>query len=238
VVDELQECVEMGIEEFLVYDDTFTVDRKRTVEICDEIVRRGLDISFDIRARVDTVDETTLDKLAAAGCAGIHYGVEAGTERILKVLNKGIHIEQAARVFELTRRRGIPVLAYFMIGSPTETREDILTTFRVARSLKPDYVHMTILTPFPGTEIYRMALEKGVIERDVWREFAARPDPSFEPPHWGENFTREELNELLVYGYKRFYLRPAYVLKRLWALRSWSEFKRKAAAGLKVLGMK
>jgi len=238
VVDELEECVRMGIGEFLVYDDTFTVDRARVIEICDEIVARGLEVSFDIRARVDTVSDEMLAKLARAGCAGIHYGVEAGTEKILKVLNKGIHISQAEEVFRMTRRHGIPVLAYFMIGSPTETREDIETTFRVMRNLKPDYVHMTVLTPFPGTEIYRMGLESGVIESDVWREFAADPDPSFEPPHWGENFSREELNDLLRRGYKSFYLRPGYIARRIAALRSWGEFKRKFRAGLKVLGMR
>ncbi|MFH0911029.1 MAG: radical SAM protein [Planctomycetota bacterium] len=238
VVDELEECKRMGIDEFLVYDDTFTVDRERVIDICAEIVRRRLDIGFDIRARVDTISDAMLAALKRAGCRGIHYGVEAGTAKILQVLKKGITIEQAAEVFRLTKRRGIPVLAYFMIGNPTETREDIEETFRVARRLAPDYVHMTILTPFPGTEIYARGLESGVLPSDVWRAFAKNPDASFDPPHWGERFTRGELNELLVEGYRRFYLRPSYILRRLVRLRSFSEFKRKARAGLKVLGMR
>lgn len=238
VVDELAECVRMGIDEFLIYDDTFTVDRHRVLEICNDIERRGLDIRFDIRARVDTVNDEMLARLAAVGCTGIHYGVEAGTEKILKVLNKGLSIRQVEDVFRMTRHHGIPVLAYFMIGSPGETLEDIETTFRVARRLRPDYVHMTVLTPFPGTAIYRMGLESGVIERDVWREFAERPEPVFEPPHWGEHFTRAELNDLLTRGYKSFYLRPSYVAGRILALRSWGELRRKVRAGLKVVGMR
>ena len=178
-----------------------------------------------------------LAKLKKAGCQGIHYGVEAGTEKILKVLNKGIHISQVDEVFRMTRKHKIPVLAYFMIGSPTETRDDIETTFRVMRRLKPDYVHITVLTPFPGTQIYKMGLESGILKRDYWREFAANPTPEFEPPHWGEYFTREELNEFLVKGYKQFYLRPGYIVRRLLKLRSLGEMKRKAKAGLKVLGM-
>ncbi|MCD6405454.1 MAG: radical SAM protein [Planctomycetes bacterium] len=237
VVDELEKCVRMGIVEFLIYDDTFTVNRARVMGICDEIARRRLDIGFDIRARVDTVDDAMLAKLKKAGCQGIHYGVEAGTEKILKVLNKGIHISQVDEVFRMTRKHKIPVLAYFMIGSPTETRDDIETTFRVMRRLKPDYVHITVLTPFPGTQIYKMGLESGILKRDYWREFAANPTPEFEPPHWGEYFTREELNEFLVKGYKQFYLRPGYIVRRLLKLRSLGEMKRKAKAGLKVLGM-
>lgn len=238
VVDEIQQCVELGIREFLVYDDTFTIQKGRVIEICDEILRRGLKIGFDIRARVDTVNEEMLSKLKQAGCQGIHYGVEAGTAHILSILNKGITLEKAQEAFALTRRHGIPILAYFMIGNPSETLEDIRTTFRVIRKLSPDFVHITVLTPFPGTEIYRDALARGIIERDVWREFAARPDPSFVPPHWGEHFTREELQNLLSEGYKGFYLRPGYILRRVGKLRSWPELKKKAKAGLAVLGMK
>lgn len=238
VVDELEACVAMGITEFLIYDDTFTVDRQRVIDICDEIGRRGLHIGFDIRARVDTVNDEMLAKLKKAGCQGIHYGVEAGTPRILKVLNKGITLEKVEEVFRLTRKHRIPILAYFMIGSPKETLEDIETTFKVTRRLAPDYVHMTVLTPFPGTLVYNWALERGVVKSDVWREFARDPRGDFDPPHWGEFFTRDELNALLIRGYKQFYMRPAYIVRRLAKLRSWSEFKRKAKAGLKVFGMK
>jgi radical SAM superfamily enzyme YgiQ (UPF0313 family) len=238
VVDEMQECVRMGINEFLVYDDTFTVNRRRVMEICGEISRRRLDIGFDVRSRVDTVDRDMLSALKRAGCQGIHYGVESGSERILKVLNKGIRISRVRDVFRETKKAGLPVLAYFMIGNPSETLEDIQETFRVMRGLKPDYVHMTVLTPFPGTQIYRDGLRLGIIDRDCWREFAADPDPDFTPPHWGEFFTREELNNLLVKGYKDFYMRPAYVLQRAAQVRTPGEFTRKLRAGLKVLGMK
>jgi radical SAM superfamily enzyme YgiQ (UPF0313 family) len=237
VVDEIQACVDLGIGEFLVYDDTFTVNRRRVIEICDEIVRRGLDIGFDIRARVDTITDQMLGRLKAAGCQGIHYGVEAGSPPILANLDKDITLEQVRGAFELTRRHRIPILAYFMIGNPGETLAEIEESFRLARELKPDYVHMTVLTPFPGTAIYTEALERGIIERDVWRDFARRPDPSFQAPHWGEHFTRDELNDLLVRGYKRFYLRPRYILKRILNVRSFAELRRKARAGMGVLEM-
>jgi radical SAM superfamily enzyme YgiQ (UPF0313 family) len=238
VVDEIEECVHMGINEFLFYDDTFTVNKKRVLDICNEIVRRKLDIGWDIRARVDTVDEEILQHLKKAGCQGIHYGIEAGTEKILKVLNKGITISKARQVFDLTRRYKIPVLAYFMIGSPTETKEDIYSTFEVMKSLKPDYVHMTILTPFPGTKIYLDGLKNGMIERDYWREFAENPTHDFIPPIWGETFTRGELNDLLIEGYRKFYIRPLYILKRAVKVRSINELKKKTIAGIKVIFMK
>jgi radical SAM superfamily enzyme YgiQ (UPF0313 family) len=238
VVDELEDCTNMGIREFLVYDDTFTVNKKRVIDICNEIVRRGLDIGWDIRTRVDTINEEVLVHLKKAGCQGIHYGVEAGTEKILTVLKKGITIEKVTEVFDLTRKYKIPILAYFMIGNPTETRDDILTTFKVTRDLNPDFVHMTILTPFPGTKIYLDGLKSGIIKKDYWREFALNPTPDFTPPHWDEHFSREELSELLVQGYKSFYIRTSYILKRIVSVRSLPELKKKAFAGLKVFSMR
>ncbi len=238
VVDELEQCVHMGINDFLIYDDTFTVDKQRVLDVCQEIIKRGLKINWDIRARVDTITEEMLQMLRRAGCCGIHYGVEAGTEKILKVLNKGITLDQVKRAFDLTRKNKIAVLAYFMIGSPSETKDDILTTFKVMKKLKPDFVHVTILTPFPGTKIYLSGLASGVIKKDYWREFANCPTAGFVSPNWEEKFTRDELNQLLVQGYKQFYMRPGYILRRLWKIKSFGEFKKKAKAGLKVLLMK
>jgi anaerobic magnesium-protoporphyrin IX monomethyl ester cyclase len=238
VVAELEECVKLGITEFLFYDDTFTVDKQRAIDVCSAIISRKLNIGWDIRTRVDTVNEDVIKSLAKAGCQGIHYGIEAGTQKILDVLQKGISLERVEKTFALTRRHGIPILAYFMIGSPNETREDISETFSVIKRLNPDYVHMTILTPFPGTRIYADGLECGVIKSDVWREFARKPTPALIPPHWGAIFTREELATLLIEGYRSFYLRPGYILKRLLRLRSFSELKKKAMAGIKVLHMK
>ncbi len=237
VVDELEECVNLGITEFLFYDDTFCVDKKRVIDICNKIVKRNLPISWDIRTRINTVDEEIIQHLKMANCQGIHYGIEAGTEDILKVLKKGITIKKAKEVFKLTKKHGVPTLAYFMIGNPTETLDDIYTTFKVMRDLDPDYVHLTILTPFPGTEIYIEGLKKGIIKKDYWREFAMNPRSDFVPPHWGEIFSKEELDELVVKGYKTFYLRPKYILKRLSRLKSFPEFKKKAKAGLKVFSM-
>ena len=238
VVDEIEECVNMGIHEFLFYDDTFTIDRQRVIDICNEVIKRNLDIIWDIRTRVDMVDEDVIKHLAKAGCQGIHYGIEAGTDKILKVLNKKISIKKAVEVFDLTRKYDIMTLAYFMIGNPGETRNDIYETFKLMRRLDPDYVHLTILTPFPGTKIYFDGLKDGVIEKDYWKEFAKNPTSDFISPHWGEIFTRDELHELLVKGYKSFYFRPLYIFKRIRSLRSLGEFKRKTVAGFKVLAMK
>lgn len=237
VVDEMEECVKLGIHEFLIYDDTFTIDRQRVIEVCDEIIRRKLNIGWDIRARVNNIDKDLLKKLKEANCERIHYGVESGNPEILKILNKGITVDRVRTTFRQTKEAGISVLAYFMIGCPKETREEIMETISFAKELKPDFVHITIFTPFPATEIYRIGLRDGIIKNDFWREFARNPTKDFQPRCWEENFTREELQELIVYAYKSFYTRPGYILKRLTCVRSIGEFTRMARAGLKVFGM-
>jgi anaerobic magnesium-protoporphyrin IX monomethyl ester cyclase len=237
VVDEMEECVSMGIKEFLIYDDTFTIDRNRAFAICDEIVRRKLDIGWDIRARVNTVDMELLLKLKRAGCERIHYGVEAADQRILNNLRKGITIKQVQDAFRWTKKARIESLAYFMIGSPGETRKEIIKTIEFAKKLKPDFVSFSVTTPFPATDLYRWALDRKIIERDVWKEFAENPTPDFKAPLWTEELSREELMELLTYAYKSFYTRPSYIIRKALRIRSLSEFKRKAKAGLRMFSI-
>jgi radical SAM superfamily enzyme YgiQ (UPF0313 family) len=208
------------------------------VAICRGILQRKWDVGWDIRARVDTVDDELLRLMKKAGCQGIHYGIEAGTEKVLKVLNKGITLDQAADVFRITRKVGIKILAYFMIGCPTENEEDIAETFRVAKKLNPDFIHLTIFSPFPGTRIYLDGLKNGIIPEDVWREFARNPTPGFTPPHWNEFFSRQELEKMLLEGYKDFYGRSGYIFKQLLKFRTVDDLKRKAKAGLRVLSAK
>ncbi len=235
VVDELELCVSMGINEFIIYDDTFTVSKARVHEICDEIIKRKLKIYWDCRTNVNAMDEALLANMAKAGCVGIHYGVEAGTEKIQKVIRKNLKLDKVKTVFELTRKVGIKTMAYFIIGNPSETIEDVEEGFRFLRKVNPDFVHLTALLPFPATEVYLTGLRDGVIKYDYWKEFAGNPDPDFVTPHWPENFSRDELDALIMKGYRSFYLSPGYILRRLKQIRSFSELKRNIRFGVGLL---
>lgn len=235
VVAEIKDSMQYGIREFLMYDDTFTIDKQRVMDICNKIIAEKLDIKWDIRARVNTVDEEILKKLKSAGCIRIHYGVESGTQKILNIMRKGITLEQVEKAFKLTKKLGIETLAYFMIGNPSETKEDIEQTIKFAKKIKPDYVHITATMPFPATDMYQMALEKKIIEKDVWLDFAINPTSDFTPPLWEEFVTAQELYQYIKKAYHQFYFRPSYIIKRLLALKSFDELMIKARAGLKML---
>ncbi len=234
VVEEFEECRAMGIREFLIYDDTFTGDRARVIDICEKILEKGLKIHWDIRAHINTVDEEMLKKLKQAGCERIHYGVESGNPDILQYLRKGATIERVKQAFRLTREAGIETLAYFMIGSPGEKLATAGQSITLARELKPDYVHFSILMPFPATELYQDGLESGIIKQDYWQEFARSPRKDFLPPVWEENLSRQELTRLLKKAYRDFYRSPAYIFRRLIRVRSLGELWRQFRAGLRI----
>jgi radical SAM superfamily enzyme YgiQ (UPF0313 family) len=237
VVAELGACVEQfGIDEFFFYDDTFTIDRQRVFDICEAVLARGVNCFWDIRARISTVDRPMLEVLYAAGCRRIHFGVESGNAGVLKTMRKGVDLDRAREVFNWCRRIGIESLAYFMIGSPGESHAEVRDTIDYALSIDCDYVHVAVTTPFPGTELYRMGMERGLYKTDYWAEFAANPGTGFVPELWEENLTRDEMVDYMFELYRRFYRRPGYILRRLLKLRSFAEFKRKASAGIRLLG--
>ncbi len=235
IADEMELCLSLGIKEAFIYDDTFTVRRDRVFELCDEIERRKIGFRWDVRAHVNTVTAELLARMRQAGCARIHYGVECGNDRMLKIIRKNTTVARVGRTVAATRRARMEVLCYFIIGQQTETASDISDTLDLARRLNPNYAHFTVFCPYPGTEIYAKGLESGVIKEDVWQKFAEDPHEDFELPAWEENFTRAELGEMLVRCYQSFYLRPGYIARNLLRVRRFGELKRKVRAGVSVI---
>ncbi len=235
VVNEMKVCEDMGIREIFIYDDTFTVRRDRVLEICRLYNEYGLNIKWDVRAHINTINDEVLDALASAGCTRIHYGVESGTREILKVIKKNIVLDRIQEVFTKTKQRGITTLGYFMIGNPSETKEQVLETIEFACRLNADYIHLSVATPFPATELYRMGFKMNIYKEDYWREFARNPSVDFKPKLWAETMTCDELVNLMQWGYRRYYMRAGYIFKRVLDVRSWPEFKRKAKAGIRLI---
>ena len=235
VLEEIEHCLSLGIKEIFFHDDTFTIDKKRVFNICELINKRGLKFDWDARVRVDTVNYDLLSSMKKAGCHRISFGVESGNSRILKNLRKGITLEQVETAFRQCRELKIQTLADFMIGSPGESLQDIIETISFAGKLGADYAQFSVTTPYPGTDLYREALSKGVIKSDVWSEFACNPKEDFIPPLWTENLSREVLIELLNFAYKKFYLSPGFMIKELFKIGSAKELTTKMKAGLKLL---
>ncbi|MFH1453836.1 MAG: radical SAM protein [Armatimonadota bacterium] len=237
IADEIEECVKMGIKNIFIFDETFTVNKKRVLKICDEIIKRKIKIEWDIRSRVDTIDEEMLIALKKAGCKRISYGIESGNTRILNVLKKEINLEKAEKIAKLTKKHGFTVLLDFMIGSPEETKKEIEESMALALKMDPHFVQFSVTTCLPATELYDLAIKQGVVKSDVWKEFALNPTESFKPPLWNI-FSEDQISQILNNCYKRFYVRPKYILKKLLGIRSFWELKVNAKAALKMLSGK
>lgn len=234
VVGELESCRRQGYREVMFFDDIFTLDRERTARLCELMLGRGLDFTWDCRTRVDRVDPELLRLMRRAGCFRVQYGVESGSPRVLKALRKGFAVERAAEAIRETREAGIAASASFMIGNPDEGPEDVERTIDFALRAGPDFAQFTITTPFPFTELYRMGLERGLIREDYWRAYARNPDPGFVPPYWEERFDARQLRRLQRDAFRRFYFRPRYALRQLRRLGSLSEARRKVGLAVRL----
>ena len=233
IYDEMVEIKKLGIGEILIYDDTFTVDKGRVIELCRLIIDSKLKIAFDIRTRVDCVNEEMLKLLKKAGCKRIHYGVEASSNEMLKKLGKGIKLEQVENTFKITKKLKIQILAYFIIGSPDESISEIENTIVYSKKIQPDYCHFAIMTPYPDTPMYNTGLESGKYN-DYWTEFAKEPKVGFKAPYLADN-DKVIMEKLLDKAYKSFYLRPSWIIRETIRTRSIKSLKRKAVAGIKML---
>ncbi len=207
IVDEIEDIVtNHDFNGIAFLDDNFTLDPKRVIAICDEIVRRNIDIYWWCFSRADTLlkNEAMVAKMAAAGCKYIFIGFESRHQSTLDQYNKSITDSMAKDVTELLRRYNISVHASFIIGNIDETRAMVMETVRYAKQIDPQAVQFTILTPYPGTRLFDEVKDR--IITDDWDLYdclhsVVRTD------HLGQ----KELEALLKKAYLTFYLSPSKV---------------------------
>ena len=235
VLDEIEDIISLGIENIFIHDDTFSLNRGRVQAICEGIIERGYRIEWDARTRVDCVDEPLLALMRKAGCRRLSFGVESGSPRVLKAMRKGIDLDRVEKVFQWSRKEGIVTLADFMLGNISETRQDIERTLEFAAKINPDFVQYSICSPYPGTPLYEIGLDRGMFQRDIWEQFARDPLQEFRSPVWTENFTEEELVQITAAAYRSFYMRPSFVFKQLGKVKSLKQFKAMAKGAIGML---
>jgi radical SAM superfamily enzyme YgiQ (UPF0313 family) len=169
-VEQLAALRQRGRRFFFVSDDTFTLNRRRVIEVCRRILQRKLDISWAAISRVDAVEEEVLAWMRRAGCIQISYGVESGSPEIRRRLNKTISEGQIHEAFRLTQRYGIMARAYFIYGCPGETRETIQQTVDLMLAIQPLGAVFYILDLFPGTALYEDFKRRCNVTDDIWLE--------------------------------------------------------------------
>ncbi|MFH1591796.1 MAG: radical SAM protein [Candidatus Woesearchaeota archaeon] len=220
IVDEMEFLMRRyGIKDVTFYDETFTIPKKRVLEICDEIKKRKLDMVWSVNARVNTVDKEILTKMKQAGCWRVLYGLESGVQSVLNRMKKDITPQQMKDAIRLTRDVGLESYGIFIFGMPNETYEMGLETIKFAKTLDLDYCAFSTLDPLPGTEVYEEVKDEAGYKGVDYLYSGAISYTS-------KLTTEENLKKLVRRGYRKFYLRPSYALRRLSRIRSGEDFKR------------
>jgi anaerobic magnesium-protoporphyrin IX monomethyl ester cyclase len=153
-------------------DDTFTLDNRRAKEICRQIINRRLKIRWVCDTRADHLDKELIALMKQAGCIRIKIGVESGSDRILKILRKGVNKEKIRQGVGLIKEAGLPLTVYLMIGFPQETNEDLKQTIELARELDADYYSLSVLAPYYGTQVWHDLEKSGKqMDKQHWEYF-------------------------------------------------------------------
>ncbi|MBI3090385.1 MAG: radical SAM protein [Candidatus Tectomicrobia bacterium] len=223
VAAEVEEVVQRwGAREIYFDDDCFNLSERRVLEVCDAILRRGVIVPWITEMRCDRVSERMLERMRAAGCIKILYGVESGNQEILDNAKKGITLEQVRRTFKLTRQAGIRTHATFMLGLPGETPQTIEATISFAKELEPDTIQCSIALPYTGTEFYDLARANGTLKVDSWLDFDGELCGAVEYAGLSKEYIRGSVNRF----YRTFYLRPGHLGRRILSIRTWSDIER------------
>ena len=222
IFSEIEEVVlKYGVREIRFFDDTFTVKKKRVYEICDEFERRKLNVIWTCLTKVVNVDAPMLKRMKEAGCWQVLYGLESGDDRMLKLLRKGNTVEKNRRAIRLAQEAGLEVRGDFIVGTPGETWDSLEKTVQFAIDMKLDYAHFNKFNPLPGSELYRQLVGQGY-KFDFSK--SSTLDHS-EVLYMNPGMDKDEFTEYLDKANKRFYLRPGYILKRFFSIRSFYQLK-------------
>jgi anaerobic magnesium-protoporphyrin IX monomethyl ester cyclase len=162
VVDELELFKKLyKPDAFTFHDETFTTDKERAVAICDEIKRRKIAIPWDCSTRVDRISKALFAKMKETGCQLVSFGAESGSQEILNAMRKGTTVEQNAMAIKMVKEAGMTVTVSMIIGYPGETKETLEQTLNFIRKTKPDDVHLSLATPYPGIELNQVVKDLG-----------------------------------------------------------------------------
>ena len=171
VVDEMEMLYKKGYQHFVLEDDAMTLDRQPVIDMCDEIIKRDLKIAFFATTRVDAMDEEMASKLKEAGCYEVSLGIESGSPKILKTINKHIDLSQSKNAIKILKEAGIKTTALIMVGNMGETDETINETVKFLQETEVDEIgSLGMVWIMPGTRLYAECVRQGVIKDSYWLE--------------------------------------------------------------------
>ncbi len=193
VVDEIEYLVAHGVNSIYFVDDNFLCIPSHVEGVCKEMIRRDVRVNWAAQVRVDTINKKLLNLMEKAGCSTLCVGVESGSERILKLLNKGISRQDLFDGLKLIKKTSITLVAFIMVGNPTESYEEVQETLFFCKAVRPDLIQVHYFTPYPGTSFTQHVL--GV-------------------SHYDSSCNLSDMNDLQglqSFIYRSYYLDPGFI---------------------------
>lgn len=220
IVDEIEECVnKYGISNFLFWGESFTMDPDYGAAICDEILKKGLNIKWSTTSRVDTLNKRLLSKMKKAGCLMLGLGIESVEQGILDGAKKGITLEDTKNAIRIVKEAGIQAMGHFIFGLPGDTKKTARETIDFALDSGIEYAQFYCAVPYPKTELGELAKAGNWIESEDYSDY----DLNKSVMH-NETLTVKEIMKLRDSAYRKFYMRPKMIIRTIKNAGSLSSF--------------
>lgn len=231
IIAEIKECVEKyNITNFIFWSDIFNIDRDWTIDLCKKIVESGLKITWSANTRANTMDDEMAQWMYKSGCRLCSIGVESGSQEILDSIGKKITLDEIRNTVRILKKNKIKIYNYFVIGLPWETEKTVEETIKFAIELDSNFISFYTATPLPGTKYFAYAMMNKLITGQL--DFT---NAYYEPVVRAHDLSKERIFELHKQAIKRYYLRPKFILKTLFSLRTFAELKNYFKAGLGLI---
>jgi len=219
-----------GARQLLITDDSFTMDRVRLEKICRGMIDRRLDLRWFCYSQVNTVDREALTMMKNAGCYIIAFGVESAEPDILKRMGKNIRPEQAIETIHLANRLGFITQAFYILGNPGETRQQMENTVRFSRAVDSTFAFFNMLVPYPGTRDFDHFFSGTPLSDIPWEDFVSIGEKCVLSKN--ATVSKEELEKLMARATLLYYLRPpTRLLKILFHIRTLHELSNYLSGG-------
>lgn len=238
LVDEIEYILKEipEIKEIFIEDDTFTVNKQRVMDVCDEILKRNLKPVWSCNTRVD-LDYETMAKMKEAGCRLLVCGYESGNQDVLDKTKKGITLEQSRNFAKAAHELNIKVFGCFMIGLTGDNLDTINQTYEFAKELYPDMCFFQQAVPFPGTEFYNWAKSNGYLiteDYSKWLNDDGYLNCLVDYPY-ADHGEIEKIRDNLM---SKYYFSFAYIFKTFIANLTWEELKRNVRGGSQYISFR
>ena len=227
---------EYGIKNFIYFDDTISIDKKRCLRICELKKKENLSMKYAICTRVNNVDEALLKKWKETGLEEISFGVESGSEKVLKKVGKNITKEQIYKAFNLCKKLKIKALTLIILGLPGETLNTIRETKDLVKKINPFYLQYSLCIPFPNTPVYQYFKSNGLLLHEDYTKYNPL---NMSPVIRTKALSAKQLIKEKDKAYREFILRPRFVLSKIsltdwgWNIRGFKMFVKRVYGLLK-----